>query len=1023
MRLLPTVSLVTLLLLSPHLAIAEDDQEVAEARKNLADSNPAVRVKAAQALARLGPKAAPAAGDLVKAAREKDFAVRFAALQALRAIGADAVPALAEGLKDSDDYLRRMILPMLQRHADKAAAAVPALALLIRDADPSTRNQAIQIIARTGDEGVKALAALLKDKDEALRTVVVYALGYAKPSAELWAAAKLASKDPAVNVRQQGLNILARQGTDAVPLLVGALSDESLQIRLAVIGSLGNLRQSAKAAVPDLEKMLDDKVPPIRQATLSALTNIGPRTETLARLMPLLDDPDPTTRNAVLGLLIAGGKDGLPHLEKVMKSRNVSVRLLLAENLGRLGAPSLPLLTATLKDQSADVRAAAADGLGQLGQAARESTKELHDLLKDDDRTVRVAAAGALLRVEEKPGLLLLPLLEGLEDDDFTVREKAERTLGTVRGLIGGDLLKLLTDKDPVRRRQATLALTTVSFGSADFIAALMEAFKDESEPVRRNAEIALGKIGLPAANALGEALKSNDDRTRIHAATAFAHFQNAPQGIPGITLNEALKDKNPMVRVQSARALRATASDTVLDVLIESAKNDKAEVRRAALAGLVATYIPRPGVAMTKRQTALTEALKDSDLGVRLYAADGLVPFNYSWTRADVNTREMIPKILIEVLSKGTGEERRQAMRVFANVRHGAAPAVEALTAAMRDKDYHIRQYAASVLGSLGPDAKPAVKALADGLSDRLLGVRQNSAMALRAIGPEAKEAVPALAKALEDTDIIVRLSAVVALGRIGPPSRPAVPALRKLLKDQSAAPPGPLGFPGRPAGLPPVATGNVQAQVVEALTRIGPGAAEAAPDLVLLLNDKENEAQRRAAASALSAIGAEAAPALLEGLKSKDPNMRALCAEALGGVSASEEVVKALAGALEDSYAPVSQQAAFTLGQLGEPAKAALPKLLAVLKNRQSATELWQLAAQAIGEMGPAAKDAVGELREALKSEEPLIRKAAAQALGGIGPQAKDAAAALSDLARDPDFHVRRAATRALARINREP
>src|SRR5258708_40320993 len=98
-RLLPA-SLFALLLLQPLSATAQDDQQVAEARKNLMDKDPAVRVRAAEALGKLGAKAAPAAGDLVKAVKEKDFAVRFAARQALRAIGADAVPALAEGLKD-----------------------------------------------------------------------------------------------------------------------------------------------------------------------------------------------------------------------------------------------------------------------------------------------------------------------------------------------------------------------------------------------------------------------------------------------------------------------------------------------------------------------------------------------------------------------------------------------------------------------------------------------------------------------------------------------------------------------------------------------------------------------------------------------------------------------------------------------------------------------------------------------------------------------------------------------------------
>src|SRR5438067_13601882 len=106
------------LLLQPLPALAPDDQEVAEARKNLMDKDPIVRVKAAQALGKLGARAAPAAADLVRAVKEKDFTVRVAATQALRAIGPDAVPALADGLKDDDINVRRTLLAVLQMYGD-----------------------------------------------------------------------------------------------------------------------------------------------------------------------------------------------------------------------------------------------------------------------------------------------------------------------------------------------------------------------------------------------------------------------------------------------------------------------------------------------------------------------------------------------------------------------------------------------------------------------------------------------------------------------------------------------------------------------------------------------------------------------------------------------------------------------------------------------------------------------------------------------------------------------------------------
>ncbi|HET6884208.1 MAG TPA: HEAT repeat domain-containing protein [Pirellulales bacterium] len=69
----------------------------------LHDDDPSIRAQAARALARMGPKAAPAVSELIVVLNDPDSEVRRGAARALGQIGPDAedaVPALIKALKD-----------------------------------------------------------------------------------------------------------------------------------------------------------------------------------------------------------------------------------------------------------------------------------------------------------------------------------------------------------------------------------------------------------------------------------------------------------------------------------------------------------------------------------------------------------------------------------------------------------------------------------------------------------------------------------------------------------------------------------------------------------------------------------------------------------------------------------------------------------------------------------------------------------------------------------------------------------
>jgi HEAT repeat protein len=78
----------------------------------------------------------------------------------------------------------------------------------------------------------------------------------------------------------------------------------------------------------------------------------------------------------------------------------------------------------------------------------------------------------------------------------------------------------------------------------------------------------------------------------------------------------------------------------------------------------------------------------------------------------------------------------------------------------------------------------------------------------------------------------------------------------------------------------------------------------------------------------------------------------------------------------------------AAFTLSQIGRPARKAVPALIEAIKDADLPVR--KMAVLALGNVGPDAGEAVSALCEVLlHDEEPTVRRRAAVALGEIGAE----------------------------------
>jgi HEAT repeat protein len=160
----------------------------------------------------------------------------------------------------------------------------------------------------------------------------------------------------------------------------------------------------------------------------------------------------------------------------------------------------------------------------------------------------------------------------------------------------------------------AGLVLLTACGGGKDTgadlaarIAALMVELKSPDQEVSGRANLALIRIGEPAAPAVAELLKSDESRLRLLAATTlWGMGSKGKAAVPALAT--ALADEDMDVRVASAMALENMGPDAkdAMPALIRALKDREGRVRQWA-----AKALGKIGPAAKDAVPALVEASK----------------------------------------------------------------------------------------------------------------------------------------------------------------------------------------------------------------------------------------------------------------------------------------------------------------------------------------------------------------------------------------------------------------------------
>jgi len=378
-------------------------------------------------------------------------------------------------------------------------------------------------------------------------------------------------------IRRAAAYELGRRGSEAAPAieaLVKALDDRQLELVWYAMDTLGRIGPEARPAVPAMVAAMQNEANDavLRVTAAEALGRLGPAAEAaLPSLREAFDHKEPAYRIAAAqaAFQIAEDDGALETLRNAMRSSEPETAYLAVNaitELGRLKSEHLPHeeLTRLLGHRSADIRNAAAKAFANQGPDIVQAVIE---------------AAKA------KP----------------VSKEKLEAAIAALRWL--SEEVRVRMWENPQVDPGAVTAIESSSYGAA--VPFLLDLTASGDEDIRRQTSTALASFGIYALPSLARALPKSEGQkleTQIRAIDR---------------LLEMLPEENAQRTTQFANYRQQSA-----EALLEAMAHPEVTVRRTAVKAFAALDIEELD---DQAREQLRKLLRDPDLRIRRYAADGL--------------------------------------------------------------------------------------------------------------------------------------------------------------------------------------------------------------------------------------------------------------------------------------------------------------------------------------------------------------------------------------------------------------
>lgn len=764
---------------------------------------------------------------------------RVERVEALARAGAAGVGPLLELLVDPSWAVRRAVVAALASVGEESVPQLIAVLLQRRDHEGRLAAAVDALVACRGDVDLQMMALAKGDASAAVICDAVQVLGrrHARVSVPLLTELSRHADD---NVAVGSIEALGRiGGVDTVDALIAAVESRNFFRTFPAIDALG--RTGDARAVQSLKRLLADPLYAPEAARALGRTGHESAVAPLAGL--LMKSTLAIARTAAVALA------ELRERYEARFGNTEVIRRSLPQVLDPLGASTR--IVEAMPGVAPSELVAIARVLGWLGDEVAVS--QLIELAMQE-APVGPSAADALRRLASRaaPHLLL-----AIRDGDSARRL---RLLPIVGYAVGGidDLLRCLDDADADVRVRACEALARL--GNPTAVSSLFKLIGDRDGRVSQAAAAAIQSLGSLETKRLAlEQARSTDTRTRRAALRIISYF-GYPEGLD--VLVEAMRDHDEKVREAAIYGLPLVDDPRGTDALLATVTHEAPRTRAAVIRALGQTSAAAPVVA------ALRAALEDGDAWVRYYACQSLGRLKVEAACEEV----------VALMNDPSGQVRVAAVEALAHLEDSRA--ADALANAARSTDANMRRAALLGLGIARHAASiPVLREAASA---------EDSATRLVAIGAlsefEGPDVVPTLAHAASDPNEAVRSAAIGYLS-----TRPGPDATAALIDRLSAADVRERVLVALAVAADERVDGVLAALessdaeraplLVSALTRMGGPSSQAAIAAAMTF---DNVHARRAAASALAAIGTpEARDALIRG-GSADPDadVRRICA-----------------------------------------------------------------------------------------------------------------------------------------------
>ncbi|GAG44812.1 unnamed protein product, partial [marine sediment metagenome] len=184
---------------------------------------------------------------------------------------------------------------------------------------------------------------------------------------------------------------------------------------------------------------------------------------------------------------------------------------------------------------------------------ANEAIPYLMKSLKDISWTVRTASAQSISSIGKESIKAIPNLINALEDPDWRVRYRVSNTLIEIGEATIPGLLKILSHKNEIVRKEAIDTLGELNITDPKIIENISILLKDKSEKVRGKSADALRSIGKAAVPSLIKGLEKANTKMKVIIISSLGGIGiEAEEAIP--TLVNLLKDPTQKLRSDPAQ-------------------------------------------------------------------------------------------------------------------------------------------------------------------------------------------------------------------------------------------------------------------------------------------------------------------------------------------------------------------------------------------------------------------------------------------------------------------------------------